>query len=620
MKRAILILLTMLPLLFYGQRDKHRATSSFSPNFDGKCEHWWDGMNPVSYEDSVVGLIDIKSGLDVYGVQKFTNGGAQGATDWAGAVTPNTAPTGLTFYSTGKDSVKTSTGSDGWSGRYVKFWGASGSCGFSMANCVETGKMYYFSFKYRSNKQIEPVGSNGLFLKMPAYTSATPRSVKGYAIAVSTTLYFSIQSSGDVWFEIDELNVQEASINTLHLNMVNSGAYGRGSDIGRKPLKTSDGVKFDGYNDFMYNNFTDIAQPYTIYMAVRPEGVIGYEPYFDDIAASKVDLINGIRINKLAKGTTASAVQYDTYAPYNEWCFITYQVNGTSTKLWVNNYPMVTVNPSVTTAMTGIVMAALNSVDIQTPAGQPIGKFTLKFFAIRNGADNDFVRIKLTENFKKLYPAPYYQRSPTGKKIGVIGNSTIACNNTYLQPGISQLLSETGGDYAFTDISLTGNTISQQQASWLALDRQLLKTLDVVFIEIGINDFRTSANPACQTVITALQKLVDTVRYTCTPSTRIIVGTLIPFRGSMTNKPVGYDAWKCINNSIRGTSGTDSTNSAAYVAITGVDGYIDAHTTELDAGTGWLKPSYDVGDALHENRAGRDYMTNLWYNWLIANP
>jgi lysophospholipase L1-like esterase len=182
-----------------------------------------------------------------------------------------------------------------------------------------------------------------------------------------------------------------------------------------------------------------------------------------------------------------------------------------------------------------------------------------------------------------------------------LGDSTIANHNN--QIAVSAGFRNTGYTY---NIAVGGHTIVDQKTSWETFTPALKASFNYVFIEVGLNDL----NPA-ETAADALvryQALVDSVIAGAT-SAKIITCTMTPCKSRMigtygaVNGLVAYQKWLDMNEAIRGQGAN---------AITGMDAYVDAHTTALDDGSGNLAAAYNLGDGIHENNAGRIIIADAW--------
>jgi lysophospholipase L1-like esterase len=130
-----------------------------------------------------------------------------------------------------------------------------------------------------------------------------------------------------------------------------------------------------------------------------------------------------------------------------------------------------------------------------------------------------------------------------------------------------------------------------------------------VCVEIGLNDL----NPATATAtsIAALQDLITTIRAGVSSSCKIIMCTMIPCYNRLVTVYGGSagDAlikWRAMNEAIMGRGAS---------AITSVDARTEDHTTALTTLVSvneTLNATYDTGDGIHENNAGRQIVAAAW--------
>jgi len=189
------------------------------------------------------------------------------------------------------------------------------------------------------------------------------------------------------------------------------------------------------------------------------------------------------------------------------------------------------------------------------------------------------------------------------KTIGIIGDSTIAYYTAYR--AVKCYLNENFG-YMSYDISTIGHKINDQKTKWLALDNQLKTHPSTLFIQIGINDIVTADSSA--TIIANYQSMLNTVKSTLNSTCKVVIATMTPIRGRLdvlfgAGADAYYTKWLELNESIKGLGATP---------ITGSDSIIFAHTDLLSDGNGYLLPTYDSGDHIHENDAGREVIAIEW--------
>ena len=196
--------------------------------------------------------------------------------------------------------------------------------------------------------------------------------------------------------------------------------------------------------------------------------------------------------------------------------------------------------------------------------------------------------------------------------IGIVGNSTIAAYAG--GEAIGTLMNRTGA-FDITDIAVPGYTIHQEDSLWRRLPVNVKKSLDYIFVEIGLNDLK--AEEPAPVALARYQSLINLIRSETKHSCRIITSTMIPCKQRLINLHgeteglISFKKWFDMNTAMEG--------SGPY-RITNFDDYCNAHTKILDDGNGNLAPVYDTGDAIHETTYARQIIANewiekiMWYN------
>lgn len=188
-----------------------------------------------------------------------------------------------------------------------------------------------------------------------------------------------------------------------------------------------------------------------------------------------------------------------------------------------------------------------------------------------------------------------------------LGDSTV---EAYL--GGTAIMDLLTSAYSEVTLAVPGHTIAQQKAAWLA-HPVALTTPKWVVIQAGLNDL--APGEAAATAIARLQDLVATVRLTTGAGAKIFVSQMIPCRARLItvngaiDGPIAYQKWLDMNTAIAGGGATP---------ITGVDGRVTAHVALMNDGAGNLLGSYDTGDGIHPNTAGRTVNATEWVNALTA--
>lgn len=147
-------------------------------------------------------------------------------------------------------------------------------------------------------------------------------------------------------------------------------------------------------------------------------------------------------------------------------------------------------------------------------------------------------------------------------------------------------------------LAVPNETTVQQMNRFIADVRN--QDADYIVMQLGLNDLNPAESAA--TAIARLQDLVDNARSYSSVATKIFISQMTPCRSRLISVygPVdgvtAYNKWVSMNEAIAGNGGTP---------ITGVDGRITSHATSMNDGSGNLLGTYDSGDGIHPNNAGR---------------
>lgn len=191
--------------------------------------------------------------------------------------------------------------------------------------------------------------------------------------------------------------------------------------------------------------------------------------------------------------------------------------------------------------------------------------------------------------------------------VFALGDSTVS---DYLSE--SAVLSFITSLWTKVTVAQPGNTIDQQSAAWTNTNNRHLAKW--VVIQVGLNDL----NPASETTsakITKLQGLVNSVKAVVPASCKVFISKMTPCRSRLitlyggVNGPIAYQRWLDMNEAISGAGATPITN---------VDGRITAHESLMNDGSGNLSATYDTGDGIHPNNAGRELVADEWVVALVA--
>lgn len=203
-------------------------------------------------------------------------------------------------------------------------------------------------------------------------------------------------------------------------------------------------------------------------------------------------------------------------------------------------------------------------------------------------------------------------------RCAALGDSTVAAGKI-----TGGLLADTrpvtgfmwDAEFGFADVSKIGDKIADQKTLWTAIADK--SKLEAVFIQIGLNDIKTYIGGNTKTsaqVIADLQDLVGTVRAAAPSGCKVYICGLTPCKGwldAATNPTAAYAGWQAVNDAIAGNGATP---------VTGVDGRITSHVTDLNDGSGNLAAEFDTaGDHVHPNNWGRWKVAGAWRAQLVAD-
>ena len=188
----------------------------------------------------------------------------------------------------------------------------------------------------------------------------------------------------------------------------------------------------------------------------------------------------------------------------------------------------------------------------------------------------------------------------------VIGDSTVAGTNVGTK--ISALMSIASG-YTLTDISQGGDTIQGQTGKYNNLSSSVKAAINYAVIQIGLNDvYPASASVA--DLKTKYQTLVNTIK-TNSPNAYIVISCMLPCRARWqalvpTTADHAQEVWAGLNQTI-----IDNEYGADAVA--------SIHQWALAYDNFVLRPEYDTGDKIHENKAGQQVILLSWLSAMFNN-
>jgi len=363
----------------------------------------------------------------------------------------------------------------------------------------------------------------------------------------------------------------------------------------KKPVLESDGLLFDGVRQFLKTAaIAALDQPTFIYLVIKQVTWTAND-YFLDGHTDNVGIISQMaetpKIRSYA-GITSGNILMTGGVKYvagsvglNKYSIIRCRFNGAGSLLQVDEETANTVDTG-TNVMGGFTLGANGSGTARW------SNIKVKGVLLRTVDD-----AALHDNIYKWLRVRYL------RDVAIIGDSTVAAYSAPTYVSVAYLMD---WDKGLLDIALAGDTIAQQKAAWSAKNPLTRSYTRCVFVQVGLNDLNPAV--ATATTIAAVQDLVDTIRTDIGAVNKIIICTMTPCKAWLLreynpNGEAAYAKWLAINEAIRGQGSTP---------ITSADDYIDAHTTEFNDGEGNMSATYDIGDNLHENNDGRQYIADLW--------
>jgi hypothetical protein len=188
----------------------------------------------------------------------------------------------------------------------------------------------------------------------------------------------------------------------------------------------------------------------------------------------------------------------------------------------------------------------------------------------------------------------------------VIGDSTIAGTNVGTK--ISALMSLASG-YTLTDISQGGDTIQGQTSKYNNLSSSVKAAINYAVIQIGLNDVYP-ASATLSDLKTKYQTLINAIK-TNSPNAYIVISCMLPCRARWqalvpTTADHAQQMWAELNQSIINNE---------Y----GADAVASIHQWALAYNNFVLRPEYDTGDKIHENKAGQQVILLSWLSAMFNN-
>lgn len=188
----------------------------------------------------------------------------------------------------------------------------------------------------------------------------------------------------------------------------------------------------------------------------------------------------------------------------------------------------------------------------------------------------------------------------------VLGDSTVAGTNVGTK--ISALMSLASG-YTLTDISQGGDTIQGQTSKYNNLTAGVKSAVNYAVIQIGLNDVYPASSSVAD-LKTKYQTLVNTIK-TNSPNAYIVISCMLPCRARWqalvpTTADHAQEVWAGLNQTI-----IDNEYGADAVA--------SIHQWALAYDNFVLRPEYDTGDKIHENKAGQQVILLSWLSAMFNN-
>lgn len=180
--------------------------------------------------------------------------------------------------------------------------------------------------------------------------------------------------------------------------------------------------------------------------------------------------------------------------------------------------------------------------------------------------------------------------------IVISGDSTIAA--FVGQTAIADIIKASG---TITSIAVPGDTVNGQHGRWNALDASIRNNANFVCIQIGLNDL--TAVGVVKAKINSLQTYINKVR-TDAPNAKILIGGMIPARGSFGGNAFYYQNWIDFNAFI------------SNKLLLNVDYFCTSHIGILSDDDENLRDIFNTGDDIHENTLARKVIAYCWLSYL----
>lgn len=246
-------------------------------------------------------------------------------------------------------------------------------------------------------------------------------------------------------------------------------------------------------------------------------------------------------------------------------------------------------------AVNGVYAYEVNT----TATGSDVGTPTAG--TLNTSDDSDLTLVSFSVHSRTSSKARGYQAA-------ILGDSTVATYSSASGVPVASLLRSAADsrNIAFKSLAIGGATTAEQETNWDAFSEK--GDLRWIMIQVGLNDIDPAE--AAAPAIARIQDLVDAVNADKPAGAKVYIGTMIPCYARMITRygagapaDASYAKWQAMNEAIRGEGSTP---------ITGVDGRVSSHTTDMDGGAGYLDAAYDSGDGIHPNNAGRQVIASAW--------
>lgn len=214
------------------------------------------------------------------------------------------------------------------------------------------------------------------------------------------------------------------------------------------------------------------------------------------------------------------------------------------------------------------------------------------------------------KNIRKEISTYSFNNNSILGNIIISGDSTIA--EQYDGLSVEKLFKVNGN---VKNIAVPGESIEQQFAHFIHLDKKVKAEATVFIVQAGLNNIEPllKGEATVESTLEVFQMYLDKVRKDC-PNAKIVVSAMLPC----------YQRWLTVfPNEVKKAQRYWSALNSGFRKLHNVDKFIDGHVDVLSDGNNNLDPIYEAidpatkkGDGIHENNAARKVIIYYWMKGL----